>query len=68
MSSLMQMSTNVPLVLTTVIPMLYVPIQLGASIVHAYQVMLKMESFVLVRLHLNYVVSAFAKLNLLVYI
>ena len=63
MSSLMQMLMNVPLVLTTVIPMLCVPIQLGASIVHACQVMLEMESLVLVRLHVNYVVSTFAKLN-----
>ena len=44
-----QISTSVPLVLTTVMPTLYVPILLGVSLVDAGQAMLEMVSLVLVR-------------------
>ena len=61
MTACPQISMSVPLVLTTVMPTLYVPILLGASIVRAGLVTLEMESLVLVRLH-NCVVSPIPKL------
>ena len=48
---LIQMSTSVPLVLTTVMPMLDVPTLLEATTVRVYLAILEMESHVLVRLY-----------------
>ena len=59
-----QVSTSVPLVLTTVIPTLYVPILLEASLVDAGQAMLEMVSqLALVRLY--YKIKNFSLLSYL---
>lgn len=56
---LMQMSTSVPVELTTVMPMLDAPTLLEATTVHVYLAILEMDSLVLVRLYKKIVLPAY---------